>query len=461
MNLIKSGYGEDIRIDFSNCSSEKTGATHGISIPEHQHLQNRSKRIFEEASQRCQSGEIGFVKLPFDTVALQSIIACADTHKARWEDMVVFGIGGSALGITMLFKALCHPFHNLLPPEKRNHVPRLFVSDNIDPEYLSGLSDLIRDEHTLLIMITKSGGTIETWGNFYQYQHLFGMDIPPDRVIAITDPCSGYLRQTAQQAGWGTLDIPSDVGGRFSVLTPVGLFPAAMLGIDIQEIMAGAQRMHERCRSGEMEENPALQLAAIHTFFMQQKNKTISVMMPYCNALLDFADWYRQLWAESLGKKSDIHGNDVFYGQTPVKALGATDQHSQLQLYNEGPNDKVVTFLEISEFRAEGSLAGIGDTSPFIHLSKLKAGEVLNIELSGTRNALTENQRPNLSIIIPRLTPYSIGQLIYLYEMATFYAGLFLGINPFDQPGVESGKRIANRMIASLYEQRRGSNANR
>lgn len=443
-----------IKIDFSNLFASVVGDNHGITESERSDLRVKADHIIQRAISQSEAGKIGFMNLPFQTDALDEITNLADHHRNKWDNLVVFGIGGSALGITMLFEALCHPYHNQLDQELRNNSPRLFVLDNIDPEQLSGLKLIIDPAKTLLNIITKSGGTVETWGNYFQYLSVFGAAPAENQVVAITDPETGFLNKFSKANNWKILPIPSDVGGRFSVLTPVGLFAASMLNIDIHQLIAGALDMHKQCVCTDFDTNPALQMAAYSYQFMTRKNKPISVMMPYTNALGAFADWYRQLWAESLGKRTDLANNEVFAGQTPVKAIGATDQHSQIQLYREGPNDKVMTFLTLEEFRFGGPMTDAPEGTPQENLRLLDTGEVLNIMYAGTRGALTESQRPNMSISLPALTPYYLGQMIYLYEMTTYLSGLFLNINPFDQPGVEAGKLIAKQLIQETFTRR-------
>jgi len=443
-----------IKINFSNTMAEQVGNVNGITNAEWKKLEKTTQKAFSKCKNEFEAGNIGFMKLPLENNSLELITDLAKKHRNRWNNIVVFGIGGSALGITMLFKALSHPYHNQLDPDLRNNAPRLFVMDNIDPEGVSSLKPLINPDNTMINIITKSGGTTETWGTYFQYLSVFNFTPKADQVVAITDPAKGFLNKYARSQGWDTLAIPEDVGGRFSVLTPVGLFSAAMLNIDISQIIDGARFMHEQCMNPDFDENPALKLAAVKSYMLKNKGKQISVLMPYANSLASFADWYRQLWAESLGKKTDLNGKIIHTGQTPVKALGATDQHSQIQLYQAGPNDKLITFLSVNSMRFGGPMNNAPADTPHENLRFLDAGEVLNLEMQGTRDALTESNRPNLTIQLPAVTPFYMGQLIYLYELTTYLTGILLNINPFDQPGVEAGKLIARKMIQEIYQKR-------
>lgn len=234
--------------------------------------------------------------------------------------------------------------------------------------------------------------------------------------------------------------IPPNVGGRFSALTPVGLIPAALAGVDIKALVHGAAEMTKICDNDNLLQNPAFIFAAVHYLYMK-RGKNISVMMSYSNKLRDLADWYRQLWAESLGKRFDVNGNVVEVGQTPVKALGATDQHSQVQLYVEGPNDKVITFLEVEKFEHNEPLHNhFPQIKEFDYFEGKTLGQLLNYEKQATELALTNNQRPNLTIKFSEVSPENIGAFFFLLEAATAFAGELLEINAFDQPGVEQGK---------------------
>ncbi len=446
----------NLKLDLSNLMAGQIGSDHGISEREFKTVRNSARTAYDKCMGRFTAGEIGFMKIPMDSGAIDQINAFAKEHKNLWENLVIIGIGGSSLGITMLLDALCHPYHNFLNRELRNFTPRLFIIDNIDPEALSGLKTIINPEKTLVCVVTKSGATVETWGNYFQYLSIFNYRPRPEQIVAITDAEEGFLNKFAKINDWHILPIPRDVGGRFSVLTPVGLFPAAMMNLDIARIIEGARDMHEKCIVSDFDLNPALQMASATWFLLTRKKKTISVMMPYSNALRSFSDWYGQLWAESLGKHRNLNGNPVFTGQTPVQALGATDQHSQIQLYREGPNDKLITFIGVESFRFGGPMHKAPEGTPLEHLRFLDTGELLNIELAGTREILTQNQRPNISITLPAVTPYFLGQLVYLFEMTTLYTATLLNINPLDQPGIEAGKQYVRDSIEKVYLSRIG-----
>jgi len=225
------------------------------------------------------------------------------------------------------------------------------------------------------------------------------------------------------------------------VLTPVGLVPAAAVGIDILSLLRGAAAVALRCAGESLGGNPALLAAALQFLACTRKGKSINVMMPYAQRLRDIADWYRQLWAESLGKERDLAGKIVNAGQTPVKALGATDQHSQVQLYNEGPNDKTLTLMRVNSFDQKVPIApSYKDIGAIAYLGGRTMEELINAECRATEKALTDHNRPNSCFVFPQVNAHTVGQILFLLEMQTAYAGEMWNVNTYDQPGVEAGK---------------------
>jgi glucose-6-phosphate isomerase len=326
----------------------------------------------------------------------------------------------------------------------------MFVVDNVDPAYFGGVLKFCRQsdpglKRTLFNVVSKSGETAETAAQFMTIRQMLidalGKSDHGKNIVAVTDPAKGTMRKICDDNRYATLPVPDGVGGRFSVLSPVGLFSAAMCGIDINALLDGAADIDARCSGPSIRLNPAAMLATLLCRLGQEKGKTIHVMMPYSNQLYLLADWYRQLWAESLGKRVDRTGKEVFAGFTPVKALGTTDQHSQVQLYREGPNDKVFGLVEVTDFgREELSIpTGLG-VEAIRYLEGSTFGKLLTAEKRATEYALLESQRPNFTITFPTIDARHVGQFIYLWEMVTAYAGLMLNIDAYDQPAVETGK---------------------
>jgi glucose-6-phosphate isomerase len=436
--------GQAIGLDYNNCMSEFVGAQ-GLSAAELEDLAPRLAAVHQELAEARRSGNLAFMDLPYQTAALANVRQVAKPLLEWCWEFVVLGIGGSALGARALHQALCHPQYNRFNMARRHHRPALWVLDNIDPDNFHGMLDGLELRRTAFNVISKSGSTAETLAQFlFTYQLLkgrLGEAKARERFVVTTDPEKGNLRRLAVQEGFPSLMVPPGVGGRFSVLTPVGLLPAAMVGIDLEELLAGARFMDQRLKSQAYQENPSLCLAALYYLFAR-KSRNILVIMPYASALSGMADWFCQLWAESLGKKQDLQGREVWAGTTPVRAVGATDQHSQLQLYMEGPQDKLVTFLEVEKFHNRLEIPDLFPDMEGLHyLGGHTLNGLLEAEQKATTFNLTKAGRPNLTLRLPEINAFTIGQLIYLLEVATVAAAPLLGVNPLDQPGVEGGKQ--------------------
>ncbi|OGS46259.1 MAG: glucose-6-phosphate isomerase [Elusimicrobia bacterium RIFOXYD2_FULL_34_15] len=427
-----------IRLDYSNCMSDFAGE-HGIDLQELQALYPKLTSAYSIIQQKKAKGMLGFMELPYKTEEAKKISSFAKKERTKFDDFVVIGIGGSALGNIAVQTALNHLNWNLLSKKQRKNCPRLFVPDNVDPELIKGLLDVLNLKKVVFNIISKSGTTAECLANFFILKNALikkvGVKNWQKHVIISTDEKKGYLRELANKEGIASFVIPANVGGRFSVLSPVGLISAAYSGLNIEKLLQGAKDMDERCGQ-DITTNPAAIYAAIQ-YLMYQKGKKINVMMPYCQALKDVSDWFRQLWAESLGKRTNIKNEVVNIGPTPVKALGATDQHSQVQLYIEGSYDKVITFLSVEKYRSN---VVIPSTKEKHYLEKHTLNELIKCEEEATRVALTKQMRPNCTITIPEVNEHTIGQIFYMLELATAYIGELFEINAFDQPGVELGK---------------------
>ena len=453
----------DIRCDFNNLFTTRVGK-HGLRESWLKQIEPKVKTAVRALHKHRGEGMTGWMDLPRQSDQVKKLLASARRKRGRFDDVVVLGIGGSALGTVALRGALLHPFHNLLPRRDRKGLPRLHVLDNVDPVFQSGLFDDVLDlPRTLFVVITKSGSTAETMSQFLTAYDTVAGCLGADRVakhmIAITDAHQGHLRPVADDLGLESYAIPEGVGGRFSVLSPVGLVPAALCGMDVRGLLAGAARMDERCRVASLWRNPAALFAATQYLADRKQDARVSVMMPYAQGLKEVADWYAQLWAESLGKARDRRGREVHVGPTPVKALGVTDQHSQVQLYTEGPYDKVVTFLTVDKFRLRLPLPKVPDDlagcEGLAYLGGQSMARLFHAEQEATRIALCEAGRMNQTISLPRPDANALGQLFYLLEMATAVAGELYDVNAFDQPGVEAGKSATYALMGrSGFEDR-------
>ena len=433
-----------IRIDYKNVTSAVIGAKDGITPRQFKSLEKKIKPLITKINRQRKAGETAYRDLPYKKSISKHVNTLVKILRKDCDYLVVLGIGGSALGNIALDTAL-RPFLPD-PKDKQSGRPQLFVLDNVDPAQFSSFLDYIKPKlkRTVFNVISKSGRTSETAAQFMIIREMLfdalGKTGYRKRVVATTDVNAGTLRTIADNDGLETLEVPDGVGGRFSVLSAVGLFSAAMCGINIRQLLAGARDMDERVSDKNFRKNPAGIIAAINYYYYTH-GKRISVMMPYTHALKDMADWCRQLWAESLGKSRNLANKKVEIGPTPVRALGTTDQHSQVQLYREGPNDKLFTFLQVNNFGHEVIIGPAPDCAPELgYLAGKKMSKLLNDERKATEYALLESKRPCMTIIFDRLNAYTVGQFIYLYEVTTSLTGALFNINPYDQPAVELGK---------------------
>jgi len=451
-----------IRIDYAHVLTTAVGPAHGLLPAEIERARPPVEQLVQRIEQERKQGRHRYRDLPADADMLRTVKAAVRRHKRcptpsrgggpAVENLVVLGIGGSALGNLALHTALNPPFHNLLPPRQRRG-PRLFVMDNVDPVQFGNLLALLSPQlrRTKFNVISKSGETAETAAQFLIVRDLLRKRLGPKalaaQLVVTTDPQTGTLRELAAREGYDTLPVPPGVGGRFSVLSAVGLFSAAMCGINVDRLLAGAAAMNQRVPTPDVSKNPAALLALLlHAFYV--RGKRLHVMMPYSFQLKDLADWYRQLWAESLGKCRDLDGRPTVVGPTPIKALGATDQHSQVQLYREGPNDKVFIFLEVQRFARDVKIPrGRGTPLALQYLQGATLGKLLNAEKRATELALVASQRPCLTIRFPAVNEHTVGQFILLWEAATTIMGYLLHIDPYDQPAVQLGKEYTYALM--------------
>jgi len=430
-----------IQLYYRNVTSEVLGIEHGIMPGQLDQLARQTTPVIANLNSLRKAGKERYRDLPFNQETPKKVKDLAAHLRDGCENLVVLGIGGSALGNIALQTALNPYLYNL--DDRQRKGPRLFVLDNVDPVQFASFLDWIGDKlgKTVFNVISKSGRTSETAAQLLIVRQMLLDRLGPkgfkDRTVATTDAKEGTLRAIVNESGLRSLEVPEGVGGRFSVLSAVGLFSAAMCGIDIDGLLAGARDMDAKVGSEDFFKNPAAVNAAIHCHYYQ-RGKTISVMMPYSYALKDLSDWYRQLWAESLGKAKDLQGHDVYVGPTPIKALGTTDQHSQVQLYREGPNNKLYTFLEVKSFDRDVQIGPTLDSAPDLgFLAGRTLGELLNAEKKATEYALLVNQRPCLAVVFDRVNAYTVGQFITLFEVTTSLAGALFNINTYDQPAVE------------------------
>lgn len=456
---------KQIRFDFNNMFDTGVGMVHGItsgdlkaiSGPAAKAARHLSKVLANEDS-RINIG-LEWTRLPFQNKKfIREIQAQGDAISRRYDNVISLGIGGSYLGLKAAQDALAAPYYNEFASARKGRAKVYFDGNNLDPDTLSTLLQNLDPKKTFVIVISKSGETTETKAAFAVVEAWLKRGVGKRygrQVFAITDPKSGTLRtkvneeQARDSSSFRNLPVLKGVGGRFSELN-IGLLHLAIIGVKIQDVLDGAAAMAKRCHSEDMMKNPAYLYAALQTVLYRKKGKPIAIMMPFAETLKSTADWYVQLLAESCGKKYarsvrvGEDGTEVWVankariahvGRTPVPGRGTNDLHSIQQNNIEGENDKTVTFIRVERFGSDIKVTGTGDFLDGKYYSSL-----LSIAQEATEWALVRESRPNCTIIMPEITPYFWGQLLYFFEVATMFEGELLGINAFDQPGVEGYK---------------------
>lgn len=439
----------NLRIDYNNMMAEAIGDK-GIDASVFERDADVIAKAHKTVMDNRGKGWQEWCDLPFVSEAyLDEMIGYCSEIGKKAESFVVFGIGGSALGPLAVAQSLLHLHHNELPASKRN-APKFYVEDNVDPERMTALLDVIDIKTTYFNVITKSGETSETLSQFLiiydMLKKALGNLEAKEHIIVTTTDGKGTLYNLAKKEGFKLYAVQPGVGGRFSVLCPVGLVPFAVMGIDIKAMLKGAAELSKASENADVKKNPALMSAYLQYVSMQQ-GKNISVLMPYADSLKYMADFYCQIWAESLGKAVDNDGNTVNAGQTPAKSLGVTDQHSQVQLYTEGPFDKVVTFIGVDGFRTTQVISDDKDVDACDFLKGHTMNELIDCERRATEYALRKAQRSNFTIYLPEVNAETIGELLMYFMYQTAFAGALLNIDTFNQPGVEEGKKATFAML--------------
>jgi glucose-6-phosphate isomerase len=429
-----------IRLDVSGMmrSAVPTGATpEGLAA-----MAPRLRELHDGMLADAKRGILGFRELEAQGAERDRVLGWAHAVAPSCQDVVVLGIGGSALGALALRTALLPRDWNTRSAESREGRPRLHLLDNVDPRSVRGLLDLVDLTHTRFLVISKSGSTAETMSQYLAVRERLGSARleARDHIAFVTDPEKGVLRRIAREEGIPAFEVPANVGGRFSVLSPVGMLPAALTGMDVAALVDGATAMRDRCAGTSFHEDPAIAFAALQWRAHAEAGQGMHVLMPYSDAFRDLAPWFVQLWAESLGKRRN---DGTHVGPTPIAAVGATDQHAQVQLFMEGPVDKTVTFVDVAEDQGgDLTIPKKGAPKELAYLGGRGFGELLRAECRATAGALARMGRPTMTLRVSRADAWHLGGLFMLFELATIHAGRLYGVDPLDQPGVELGKQL-------------------
>lgn len=463
----------DLKVNLNGTDTSKIGQD-GINLNEafvtyNDQLKNSINRLVKDKN--VDNQWLKWIDLPDKQMekAKQIQQFVEQNVRNKFEDVVVLGIGGSSLGPKAVISALSDSQWNQMNKEQRNGYPRIHFIENIDPDRYSEIMDKLNLKDTLILTISKSGKTPETSATFLNAQERLqdavakGI-IPKEEfnkhIVAVTDknPEKSVLKQEAIKNGYQTFEVPDDVGGRYSVFSDVGLVPAAMVGINITEFLKGASSMSKICADTKnLKENPAANQALVQ-YLEYQKGKEYSVLMPYSDKLALTSDWYAQLWAESLGKRDNKDGQPIHANYTPIKAIGAIDQHSQLQLWREGKNDKVFTFITVKNFNKDVPIASNQSSIPeaLSYMKRNSISDLITEEAKATTQVLQQDKRPVINIEMPKVNAYNLGQLMQMFMFQTAIVGELqgLGLNTFLQPAVEEGKKITKESMSELSKQK-------
>ena len=436
-----------IRIDYTNMLAGAVSG--GVPLDAWESAQRDFGATHAAVKQLRGTGVLGFLDLPRDKALHDQSRAFAKGARGKFDDVVLLGIGGSALGPIALHHALNARDWNTLTKKERRGRPRFHVLDNVDPGTIAHVMARVKLDRTLFLVISKSGGTAETMAQYLIVRGALNAALGArarHHLVFVTDPKNGALRDIARQEGVAALDIPPNVGGRFSVLTPVGVLPAALLGMKTTALLAGAADMEKRCRAATLRENPGAVFGVLQWLADTRVGRGIHVLMPYSDPLADLAAWFVQLWAESLGKHRTP--DDPGVGPTPLASHGVTDQHSQVQLFMEGTPNKTVAFIQLAEHPVDVAIPTLHQDVPELaYLGGHNLGELIDIERRATAGALARRGRPNLTILLDHADEWHVGALMMLLEVATIYAGHLYGVNALNQPGVELGKQFTYAML--------------
>jgi len=424
-----------LHLQLENLFSKKIGRKHGISETRLNSFCDSKQSLVQKVFKSKSKYGYNFLTLPDAKANLAEIKKYVKAQeKNKWKNIVVLGIGGSSLGAIAIRDALTSEF---------NKGKKLYVADNIDPAYTADLLSSLNLSKTLFVVISKSGTTTEPMIQYALIKESLMKKFPINyqkHLVFVTDPKAGLLRKIAKAEKIDTFDIPAKIGGRFSVLTNVGLLPCALAGIDITNLLKGAREMREAIKRAKGATNPALALAVAQFILDKKKAKPITVLMPYSNYLFRMGDWYRQLLAESIGKNAKS-------GPTPINALGTTDQHSQLQLFNDGPNNKFIIFMRLLKHKQDPKIPTGILPEEINFLGGKKMREIIDASYKGTSEALSKHKRPNITIEVPKVDARHIGELFMLFEFQVALLGLLYKVDAFNQPGVEHSKQITKKIL--------------
>jgi len=442
----KANKRQKIRLDYLGMMKETIGAG-GVSGAEIRQLMPALKKAALSVKQKRDDGMLGFMLLPYDAKGRDEIKKAAERIRRDFENLVVIGAGGSSVSSLALHGAIKHPFYNILPAEKRK-APRLFVIEGNDPETLNGLIELLDLRKTCVNFISKSGATASTAVMvkiIMKKMSACGPSAIKENLIITTSRQSGALRMLAAKYGITVFGLPENVSSRFSVLSPAGLLAAAACGVNIDEILKGAAYMDSIISGAEVLKNPAYMMAALRFISDRKFGRKTSVVVPYSDPLKSVCEWYAGLIAGATAREMEKDGRRIKAGITPLVAPAPASHHSMAQLIAEGPPDKVVTFLRVSNPGHDQNIPKeFAETAEFLVLGGKKNKEIIDLQYIGFRDELISSCKPSMTVTLPELTEFTLGQLIYMLESEAVFLAELYNIDAFRQPA-------SDRIETALY----------
>lgn len=436
--------------------SEVIGDKNGIKDKDIKELEKQAQEIHKQFQEDRKQNQTGFFNQAYDEHLVQAINAIAHEIQRSFENFVIVGMGGAVQSSRCLIQALTGLFHNILPIGSRRNKPRIFYLNNPDPDDVKGLLDALDLKSTAFNIISKSGDTIETIAIFMHIynviQRRFSKSALSKHLIITTDLEKGIIQKAAVADKLKTLPIPEFINESFSVFNPVGLLPAAVAGINIKDLLSGAQAMDKICSKAALMSNPAYLNAAIHYIAGIKKGKTISVIMPYSNQLEACGDWYCETWADTLGSGPAPNEKSLPNTQIPLTVLGPSSQYTFGRNFLEGPNDKIFTFIEVKKFQKECAIPRVfPNIDALVHLTKKDLGDILHSDLAALEYCLTQKQRPNVKFTLGEINAKNIGALLYLLQVQTAFSAALYRINAFSQTGEDEkeGGKLIHALLGS------------
>lgn len=430
-----------IKVDIGHLLAEG-GSDHFLSAAELDSLISEYGAVFREYQVDLRERRSPITLSFLEEEDIAGIKGIAAELRGKYENVLLLGIGGSALGTKAILQFLKGPYNIL---EDR---PRLFVLDNIDPAVAAQLERILDFGKTALVYTSKSGATPETAANFIYFYQKYREAGGDDRdIVIICDPGDNGINHLARKLNCHLLRFPPALQGRYSVMSSVGFLPAELAGIDCRELLKGAEAVHRAAVEAPPAENPLFLLGAC-LLQLSRRGKSIHVLFHYSSLLVEFGLWFMQLWGESLGKRLSLSGEVVKAGTTPLACTGASDQHSLLQLFKEGPDDKVFGFVGVERAQRDLRLAGVfPEELEYSYFDGHTMQEQLQIEQLATEMSLVNSGHPCYRITLRDVSAPALGALFYFYEALTVFMAQLYNVNPYDQPGVEEGKHITYTLM--------------